>query len=80
MIERREEPQALVALKQRLLDLHLPAGQRAAGVEALRAGQELCPGLHLVSDHLETLPPRIRSCTHAVGLRGRDAGVSSHVC
>lgn len=70
VVKSSEEAQAVGSLEERPLDLHLAARQRAAGGEALRAGQELGPGLDLVSDHLQALLLRTWSCAHTVGLCG----------
>lgn len=71
MIERCEETQAVIPLKQCLFDLHLPARQRVAGREALRPGQKLHPGRNFVLYCLQALLPCTRSCTHTVGLHGQ---------
>jgi len=74
VVERGEEPQAVRPVEQRPFDLHLAARQRLAGGEALRPRQELVTGVHLVSDHLQTLLLRNWSRADAVGLRGTKGG------
>ena len=74
VVERSEEAQAVGSLEERPLDLHLSAGQRAAGGEALRAGHQLLSGLHLIRDHLQALLLRSGGRTHPVGLSGHRAG------
>lgn len=71
MIERCEETQAVIPMKQGLFNLHLPAWQRPAGRKALWAGQKLHPGGDFVFNCLQALFLCTWSCTHTVGLCGK---------
>lgn len=80
MVKCSEKTQPVISLEKRPFYLHLPARQWPAGGEALWAGQELCPGFNLVSDHLQALLLRTWSCAHTMGLCGHTAGVRTLVC
>lgn len=80
MIERCEETQAVIPMKQGLFDLHLPAWQRSAGRKALWAGQKLHPGGDFVFYCLQALFLCTWSCTHTVGLCGKKGIHVKDVC